>query len=136
MNVSREIKKEEAIKRMKGLKIIADAIKQFKDNDVVMISERPFGALYWLDDAQKKMVADFENEYNALVYMVVRTNTEFGLLDSLLYVSDHKDEWVLDNADIKAGYVLSYVVNHDCPDFSEFGSIAVKSIGGGLVRIG
>ena len=136
MNIPRENKKVEAIQRMKKLHIIANAIRQFKDDDVVMISERPFGALYWLDEEQKKMVADFEKEYNALVYMVVRTNTEFGLLDSLLYVSDHEDEWEMDNVDIKAGYVLAYVVNHDCPDFSEFGSIAVKSVGGGLVRVG
>ena len=136
MNVSRENKKVEAIKRMKTLNIYSEAIRQFKDEDIVMVSEPPFGGLYWLNDEEKRMVADFEAEHNALVYMVVRSNTEFGLLDALLYVSDYQDEYEMDNDDIKDGYIMSYVVNHDCPDLSEFGSIAVKSVGGGLVRIG
>lgn len=54
MNVSREIKKEEAIKRMRAMHIIPDAIKQFKNDDVVMVSEPPLGGLYWLNDEEKK----------------------------------------------------------------------------------
>ena len=33
MNVSREIKKEEAIKRMRAMHIIPDAINQFENDD-------------------------------------------------------------------------------------------------------
>ena len=73
MNVSRENKKVEAIKRMKTLNIYSEAIRQFKDEDIVMVSEPPFGGLYWLNDEEKRMVADFEAEHNALVYMVVRS---------------------------------------------------------------
>jgi hypothetical protein len=136
MKVSRENKKAEAIKRMKALDVYTEAIKQFKNEDIIMVSEPPLGGLYWLNKEEKKIVADFELEYNALVYMVVRSNTEFGLLDSLLYVSDEQEEWEMDWEDIPDRYLMSYVVNRDCPDYSEFGSIAVKSVGGGLVRIG
>ena len=59
MNVSREDKKVEAIKRMRAMKIFPDAIKQFAEDDVVMVSEPPIGGLYWLNDEQKKMVQDF-----------------------------------------------------------------------------
>jgi hypothetical protein len=136
MKVSRENKKAEAIKRMKALDIYTEAIKQFKNEDIIMVSEPPLGGLYWLNEEEKKVVADFEAEYNALVYMVVRSNTEFGLLDSLLYVSDEQEEWEMDWEDIPDRYLMAYVVNRDYPDYSEFGSIAVKSVGGGLVRIG
>lgn len=135
MNVLREDKKVEAIKRMRAMKLFPDAIKQFAEDDVVMVSEPPFGGLYWLNDEQKKMVQDFENEWNALVYLVVRSFTNLGTMDSFFYVSDHKSEWNMDEADIKENYACVYVVNHDAPDCSEFGTIAWKNVGGGILRV-
>lgn len=136
MKVSREKKKEEAIKRLKALDIIDDAINQFKEDDIVMVSEPPMGGLYWLEDEEKEMVRKFEEENNALVYMVVRAFTQFGKMDSLLFVSDYDEEWEMDMEDIADGYVLSYTKNYDMPDCSEMGSIAVKKMFGGLLRIG
>ena len=94
-----------------------------------------FGALYWLTDEEKQMVAKFEEEHDALVYMVVETHTSFGLHKALLYVSDEEEEWCMDNDDIKEGQIMAYVVNCDAPDCSEFGYIGIKSAGGGLVRM-
>ena len=136
MKVTREKKKEEAIKRMKALNIIDNAINQFKKDDIVMVTEPPFGALYWLEDDEKEMVRKFEEENNALVFMVVRAFTNFGKMDSLLFVSDYEEEWEMDNEAIVDGYVLSYTKNYDMPDCSEMGSIVVKPMFGGLVRIG
>ena len=134
MAVTREMQKAEAIKRMKMLKVIPEAIKQFEKEDLVNCSEG--GALYWLDDEQKEMVAEFEQEYNGLVYMVIHDRTEFGELYNMLYVSKHKDEWEYDNEDLKDGYAYAYVKNVTCDDFSEIGSIAIANRWGGLVRIG
>lgn len=136
MKISRETKKEEAIYRMKLMDIIPDAIKQFKEDDTVMVSENPFGFLYWLNDDQKKLVADFEAEYDSLVYLANLCNTEFGRLLSLFYVSDHKNEWKMDMDDIKDGYAMVYCINLDDPYSSEFGTIAFQSINGGIKRIG
>lgn len=136
MSISREMKKAEAIQRMRALDIIDDAIKQFVDEDIVMVTEPPMGGLYWLNDEEKQMVKEFEEGNNALVYMVVRAFTQFGKCDSLLFVSDYEDEWEYDNEDITDGYVMTYTINHDAPEFSEFGSIAVKKIFGGLLRVG
>lgn len=127
-------KKEEAIKRMKAMGIIKDAIKQFEEDDIVMISEPPLGGLYWLDEKQKGMVAEFEKEYNALVYLVVRSYTNIGVMDSIFYVSNYEEEWFMDNADIEENYACVYVVNHDMPECSEFGTIAWKNVGGGILR--
>ena len=135
MNVLREDKRLEAIKRMKKMNLFAPAIKQFAEDHLVMVSEPPIGGLYWLNTEQKEMVDAFENEWNALVYLVVRTNTNLGTMDSIFYVSDHKDEWPMDNDDLAENYACVYVVNHDMPDCSEFGTIAWKNVNGGILRV-
>ena len=135
MNVLREDKRLEAIKRMKKMNLFAPAIKQFAEDHLVMVSEPPIGGLYWLNIEQKEMVDAFENEWNALVYLVVRTNTNLGTMDSIFYVSDHKDEWPMDNDDIAENYACVYVINHDMPDCSEFGTIAWKNVNGGILRV-
>jgi hypothetical protein len=134
--VSKENKKAEAIKRMKVLNIFPQTIQQFKRSNLVSYSEPPMGANYWLDDEQVKLVKEFEEKHNALVYFVIRSYAEFGKLDSFLYVSDHEEEWELDHEDIADGYALAYVYNYDIPEYSEFGSIAVQNRFGGLVRVG
>ena len=134
--ITKEMKKEEAIKRMKALDIIDDAIEQFKNDDIVMVTEPPLGGLYWLTDEEKEMVRKFEEEHDVLVYMIVRAFTQLGKMDSLLYVSDWQEEWEYENEDLKDGYAMSYTINHDMPDCSEFGSIAFKPMFGGLIRIG
>ena len=135
MNIPREAKKVEAIKRLKAMQIIPDAINQFINDDTVMVSENPYGTLYWLNDEQKEFVHDFEEEHDALVYLVVHCRTEFGELYSLFYVSDNEEEWEEDNADLADGYAFTYTVNTSEPLFSEFGSIAFKPIFGGIKRI-
>lgn len=136
MKIAREIKKEEAIKRLKVMDIIDDAINQFIEDDIVMVSDNPFGMLYWLNDNYKQLVKEFEEEYNGLVYIANYCVTEFGRLLSFFYVSDYDEEWEMDNADVEEGYAMVYCINLDCPDFSEFGSIAYESINGGIKRIG
>lgn len=135
-NISRENKKVEAIKRMRVLGIFGPTIQQFNRENLVSYSEPPMGANYWLDDEQARIVREFEKEYNALVYFAIRSYTEFGKLDSFLYVSDHEEEWEMDSEDIAYGYALAYVHNYDIPEYSEIGSIAVQNRFGGLVRVG
>ena len=128
--------KEEAIKRMKKLGIIWDAVRQFKNEGIVMVSEPPFGGLYWYHDEEENFnkMKEFEKENGALVYMVVRAWTNFGKMDSYLYVSKYKEEWDMDNEDIDDNIVMTYTVNYDMPDCSEFGSIGVRKVSGGLLR--
>ena len=135
MNVPLEVKKQEAIERMKTLGIFPQTIKQFKGGQV-SYSEPPLGANYWLDEEQEKIVKEFEEEHNALVYFGIRSYTEFGQLDAFLYVSDYAEEWEMDHDDIADGYAITYVYNYDAPYFSEIGSIAVRERFGGLVRVG
>lgn len=141
MNVSREIKKAEAINRMKELGLFAPCIKVFKSRDEVQLSEQTGGLYEFSADRElTAKVQEFERKNNALVYHVIHTpmrlDGEAMDMYNFLYVSDYQEEWEVDNADIKEGYVFAYVWNKTIDYFSEFGSIAVKGMFGGLVRIG
>ena len=133
MKVPFERKKQEALDRMKMLNLYPNVIQEFEKENILNMSENG-GFLYWLDDQQKEYVSEFETEHNALVYHVIHNYTEFGELLTFLYVSDSKDEWDFDRADLKDGYACAYVKNLDEDAFSEFGSIAFKQQFGGLVR--
>jgi hypothetical protein len=135
MEVSRIEKKKEAIKRMEVLDIYSETIRQFEKEGLVSYSEPPLGSNYWLTEEQRKIAKDFEEEYNALVYFVIRSYTNFGTLDSFLFVSKYENEWILDNNDIKEGYAYAYVYNYDVPEYSEIGLIGMQPRCGGLVRI-
>lgn len=125
-------KKKEAVKRMKTIGLLPKVITEF-EHGTLNLSEA--GMLYFLDDEQKKMVEEFEKEYKALVYHVCHECTNVGEMYDLLYVSDHEEEWSMDNEDLEAGHPFVYVVNKTYPEFSEFGMIGIRPVLGGIVRV-
>lgn len=133
-NVEREQMFGECIKRLELLKLDKSCIKAFKEG-YVWESEN-YGALYELNEKEKKIVEDFEKENGSMVYHVIHNFTNFGEMYNLLYVSKYVEEWEQDIQDLKDGYALVYVKNMDNDFCSEFGSIAIKQNIGGLVRIG
>ena len=132
--MTKQEQKQEAIERMKMLKLYPNVIKEFEKENIVNLSENG-GILYWLDKEKKKMVDDFEIEHDALVYHIIHSFTEIGELYSLFYVSKHKNEWETDREDLKDGYAFVYTKNVNDDWCSEFGSICIKSQLGGLVRV-
>lgn len=129
----REKQKKVAIERMKKLGLLEQPIKELEENDKLNLSEGP-GLLYWLDDEQQKMVKEFEEENNGLVFHVIHQFTNIGELFNLLYVSQYTEEWEMDMEDLGEGQALAYVINKDMPDCSEFGTIGIKPMNGGVVR--
>lgn len=125
--------KQEAIARMKMLKLSPNIIREFDKEGIVNLSENG-GILYWLTSEQQTMVDEFEAENNALVYHVIHDFTEFGELYSLLYVSKYDEEWEYDREDLEYGTALVYVKNMSDEVCSEFGSIGIRPQFGGLVR--
>ena len=128
----KQLQINEAIKRMKLIRIFDKTIDEFKDEGLISKSIR--GGLYWIDDEDKKRVQEFEEKYNAVVYSVIENNTEFGKVQALFYVSKNVDEWNLDVEDLENEISNCYVYNLDCPEFSEFGAIGFRNTFGGLVR--
>lgn len=135
MLIPRDVKKAEAVKRLKMLRIFPETVRQFAEDGYVSRSEPPFGACYWYDGDDLEAIKEFEDQYDALVYFGIRSYTEFGALDSLLYVSDHAEEWDLDRAALKSGESCVFVRNLDAPELSEIGMIGIaKTPAAGLRR--
>ena len=135
MSIPTETKKAEAIKRMKALDLYKPYITLFEKDNQIFMSEMT-GGVYEFNN-NKELVAkvkEFEEEYNALVYHVIHTMTQFGELYNFLYVSQYEEEWGQDNADISEGYALVYVWNKTDDWCSEFGNIGVQGKFGGIVR--
>lgn len=130
--------KEVALSAMKSLDIYAPYIKKFEKDGTITLFER-FGG-YYIDENNEpellKKIKEFEAEYGSIVYAVTHTFTQFGELYEFLCISKYEEEWEDTLEDIKDGYVFSYVWNKTDDYCSEFGTIAVKSFGGGIARVG
>lgn len=135
MNISRDKKKAEALERMKAMGYWGRAREAFRRSNKVFVNEPPFGAVYDPEPELAERIKAFEASNNALVFMVVRAFTPLGKMDSLLFVSDYEEEWEMDREDIGYGIAMSYTINHDMEDCSEFGSIGFRlGSGAGLIR--
>ena len=130
--------KEVAISAMKALDIYKPYIHKFEKDGTVTLFER-FGG-YYIDEVQEpellKKIREFEAEYGSIVYAVTHEMFEFGECYSFLCISKYEEEWEETLEDVKDGYAFSYVWNKTDDYCSEFGTIAVKSFGGGIARVG
>ena len=138
--------KNECLRRMKALHLHDEGkftcVGSFRENEEAWKSEHG-GILYWLDDNEKEKVEEFEKKYNKKVYHCIKNYTEFGELLTMLFVDKkYYDEDVIDfNQSIeykeKDGtiYLASYVENLSDEWSSEFGTVGVKSMFGGLKRV-
>lgn len=130
--------KEVALSAMKALDIYAPYIKKFDKDGTITLFER-FGG-YYITEAQEpellKKIREFEKEYDAIVYAVTHEMFTFGECYSFLCVSKYEEEWEMTLDNVSDGYAWSYVWNKDDDWCSEFGTIAVKSFGGGIARVG
>ena len=130
--------KEVAINAMKALDIYAPYIKKFEKDGTITLFER-FGGYYIEEDNEPellKKIKEFEAEYGSIVYAVTHTFTNFGELYEFLCISKYEEEWDDVLEEIKDKYVFSYVWNKTDDWCSEFGTIMVKSFGGGIARVG
>ena len=89
---------------------------------------------YMIREVQKKetelikAINDFEKEYNAYVYHIVYSNTDIGQLYTMLYVSNHEEEWESDRADIKEKQLYAYVWNRTDNYCSEIGLVGIEKV--------
>lgn len=118
MKTTKEVKVAEAIKRMRKMGILENAIQHFEKSGKVYVSMAPYGILYGLTKQQKSVLKQFEEKRNALVYAVINTETMWGELDTYIYVTDHSEEWEFENDALENGIAIAYVYNQkmkDCP---------------------
>ena len=129
-------RKIKAIELLKELDIYEPYIEGFEKENNVCFFER-FGG-YWVYQEPEvlKTMKEIEEEFNCTVYAITHEYTEFGECYSFMLVTRYKYEW--DNLLFKDGstfYAFSYVWNKTYEDFSEFGTIGVRSFGGGITRV-
>ena len=139
----RQLQKAEAIKRLELLKLLPNVITDFKNNDTVYYSERQNkifdGILYWISNNEdyERLVKEFEENYDALVYHAQLTRLSYGLCLSMLFVSKYQEEWEMEREAITNPYdgvidTYAYVANLNEPDFSEIGRIGIIRKNGGI----
>ena len=134
MEITRGEMVKEALDRMKLLRLHQNAVREFRDEGKLNLSG-VYGALYWLNDEQKKLVRDWEEKTGNLVYHVIHNRMEFGEMLNLLYISRNPEEWTKDRTDIQNEEALVYVINLDDDICSEYGYIGIRPMFGGVIRV-
>lgn len=132
--ILREKQKNEAIKRMEKLNLHESVLREFKEENKLNIS-RAGGSLFWLNSKENKVVYDFEEESENLVYHVIYNRAEFGEMYTFFYVSKSEEEWSLDMEDLNDNISVTYVLNMTAKCLSEYGYISFRRMIGGLVRV-
>ena len=131
-----EERKTKAIELLNKLDIYKPYIKGFEEENKVCFFER-FGG-FWVDQEPEvlKKMQEIEKEYNCTVYAITHEFTDFGECYSFLIVTNYKSEWkTLVTSDGNIHYAFAYVWNVDDEWCSEFGTVGVKSFGGGITRV-
>ena len=135
--MAEEIKKK-AVELLKALEIYKPYILDFFNRDKVCVFERYGG--YYVDQKEFKEVEakrkEIEAKYEITVYAITHEITDFGELYDFLYVPAEKEEWdyLLEQAE-GLSYVQVYSWNKTDDFCSEFGSVGVRSFGGGIMRV-
>ena len=83
METSRKKMKEEAVSRLLKWGLHPNVVREFKEEDKLNRSEGP-GLLYWLTEEEQQMVKEFEETHNKVVYHLIKTPTNIGLMYSIL----------------------------------------------------
>lgn len=132
MNISKERKNEESLLRLKELEAAFDLrpniYKYFKEGKLYYsyLIGGVAGCIDTInyDERYAKVVKEFEEAYNYVVYHVIES---YGSI-ALLYVSDDEEDWEYQGL-FDDTYISAYVYNFEHPELSEFGDIVVGSTG-------
>lgn len=144
--------KDEAVRRMRAVKYFNPSIREFSENNRIMVNCPPYGAHYYIDDfdddgtdateryrAERLEALEKIREWGYLPYAAIIQITNIGYLTTILYVSKYKEEWDMEFEaweDKPYFTTFSYVINHDDLICSEFGDVTVMpTIAGGLKRV-
>ena len=135
---TKEEMKQEAVRYLILLGIFKPYINGFENKDMICFFEE-FGG-YWLYQEPEiaAKVKAFEEETGNLVYAVTHEYTTVGEIWDFLYVS----KYIEDGTDFvysqgNGRFIVDVYAWNKTDDWcSEFGSIEVVSMGGGIKRVG
>ena len=137
--LTRDYQKQEAIKRMENFGMYDRILHRFRENETIFMSEGIH--FYTLDEDIKEQVEKFEKDTGSLVYHVIH-NQLLGMdLYTFLFVGNTTDDFEYERghsfgADKNRKIIFGYCHNKTRNEFSEYGDMSFKFIGGIPVRIG
>ena len=73
-----------------------------------------------------RAINNFEKDYNAYVYHIIYTKSNFGNLYSMLYVNNHTEKWETDRKNLQNKKCYAYVYNKSDEVCSEIGLIGIE----------
>ena len=133
----KEQQKAKAIEIMKQMDIYKPYIEGFEKEDKVCFFEMYGGFWVYQEPEVEAKMKELEKEYGCTVYAITHEFTQFGECYSFLLVSKYEEDWDRCVVSEKNNhYAFAYVWNKDDDWCSEFGTVVVKSFGGGIKRIG
>ena len=136
MKTTKEQRKEQAVKLLNQLAVYKPYIKGFEQADNVCFFENFGGFWVYQEPEIEKKMKEIEKEYDCTVYAVTHEYTDFGECYDFLIVGNYKSEWKSLVCKVNGGFnVFAYVWNKTDDFCSEFGTIGIKSFGGGIKRI-
>lgn len=119
---------KEAFRRSNKLTYYINGIGYYIDEDTSLYLDPEYKG----DEKLLPAIREFEERYNATVYAVIHSDTEFGELWDLLYIPEERDEWdcVVSDYDKRTKIIWSYCLG----EYAEFGDIGVQQLFGGFRR--
>lgn len=132
------LQKEEAIKRLTRLNIYKPYINGFKAKAQKVCFFENFAG-FWVNqepEIEAKM-KEIEQEYGCTVYAITHEFTAFGECYDFIVVSQYKEEWdyELEKVQSSTFYSFAYVWNKTNEWCSEWGTIELRTFGGGIKRV-
>ena len=165
VNMTKKEMRKEAADRMRLLGLLDEkeqsVIRDFEEEHKVYVSRTRnlyaspmnqgvmVGVLYEWSDEERTLVEKVENQFQILVYHMIRNVTNVGILYAMLSVSSYEEEWTAERKALKgiksdAANPLAYVWNAGLQEeealdlskgFGEWGSILIVEGEGGLCQI-
>ena len=142
----RNKQKIEAIERLKILQrnylVHKNVLKEYKENETIYYSENfggyMQGILYWLKNKDEfvNIVKNIEEKRNIYVYHCILNHyRDDGDVLTMLYISADGEFWKEEQKELKDGCPCCYVYSFSFPVFSEFGSVEITGVNGGINRL-
>ena len=136
MKTTKEQRKEQAVRLMKQLDIYKPYINGFEQSDKVCFFEQFGGFWVYQEPEIENKMKEIEKEYDCTVYAITHEYTSIGELYDFLVVTDYEEEWddLVFHGE-KDSNAFAYVWNKSDDYCSEFGTVGIRSFGGGIKRI-
>lgn len=128
--------KEEAIRRLKAMNVDHGLIDELQKDFKIKCTNNLTGHVGDINELEQEVLDEFNSlDYGFPYYMIVGFEAGNYLM-SILYVEKDDEEWEFECECIENGYPHAYVYNFGRPDYSEIGTILIKTYNGVLHKIG